>query len=252
MFADFVAGVVLLFCGRKWPEKFSRKSPAKCGKSPATSSKIYTTKIPDIFLQRVKIYFCGRQSEKPCDLCSGLSLSPLAAAMVTAILQCEHCAAKMANIPVTPTTNFENAPTCYRNPRWPEQEFPRRIPKKNTSLPEIPRKHTKTSRPEILDPQQTPRKYQRTSPEIRRRPSLFFCIFVGIFSAFQNFGAGSVFSAFFVEFPGPAIAGLCSRLGHCQHQCFPRSVHELASRGARTVVLCNRRNLFLVDVSDIF
>ena len=54
-FADSVAGFSLLIfqnCGEKVP----RKNPP--GKSPAKSSKIYTTKIPDTFLQRswAKIY----------------------------------------------------------------------------------------------------------------------------------------------------------------------------------------------------
>ena len=45
-FADFVAGFFLLiFVG-----KSAQKNPP--GKSPAKSSKIYTTKIPDTFLQR--------------------------------------------------------------------------------------------------------------------------------------------------------------------------------------------------------
>ena len=45
-FRDFVAGLFLLiFVGKK-----CQKNPP--GKSPAKSSKIYTTKIPDTFLQR--------------------------------------------------------------------------------------------------------------------------------------------------------------------------------------------------------
>ena len=45
-FADFVAGFFLLiFVG-----KSAQKNPP--GKSPAKSSKIYTAKIPDTFLQR--------------------------------------------------------------------------------------------------------------------------------------------------------------------------------------------------------
>ena len=47
-FADFLAGFFLLiFVG-----KSAQKNPP--GKSPAKSSKIYTTKIPDTFLQRVR------------------------------------------------------------------------------------------------------------------------------------------------------------------------------------------------------
>ena len=46
-FADFVAGfsLLIIFVG-----KSAQKNPP--GKSPAKSSKIYTTKIPDTFLQR--------------------------------------------------------------------------------------------------------------------------------------------------------------------------------------------------------
>ena len=42
----------------------------------------------------------------------------------------------------------ENAPTCYRAPRWPDPEFPRKIPKKylparNSGTQEIPQKYQK-------------------------------------------------------------------------------------------------------------
>ena len=50
-FADFVAGFFLLiFVG-----KSAQKNPP--GKSPAKSSKFYTTKIPDTFLQRGRANF---------------------------------------------------------------------------------------------------------------------------------------------------------------------------------------------------
>ena len=51
--ADFVAGFFLLiFVG-----KSAQKNPPR--KSPAKSSKIYTTKIPDTFLQRGRAKRCG-------------------------------------------------------------------------------------------------------------------------------------------------------------------------------------------------
>ena len=39
-------------------------------------------------------FFCGRRNEKPCDFCSGMVASPLAATVVIAILRCDFCAAK--------------------------------------------------------------------------------------------------------------------------------------------------------------
>ena len=39
-------------------------------------------------------FFCGRRSENPCDFCSGMLASPLAATVVIAILRCDFCAAK--------------------------------------------------------------------------------------------------------------------------------------------------------------
>ena len=60
-FADFVAGFFLLiFVG-----KSAQKNPP--GKSPAKSSKICTTKIPDTFLQR------GRAKRLKCS--SGIEVS---------------------------------------------------------------------------------------------------------------------------------------------------------------------------------
>ena len=111
-----------------------------------------------------------------------------------------HCATKI--------DMFENAPTCYRAPRWPDPEFPRKIPKKYP-------------RAEILEPQENtpkiPKKYQNAHFLI------FLGYFFGIFGVFwgeilgvQNFGPGGIFSVFFVEIPGRAISGLCSRSGRSQ------------------------------------
>ena len=42
-------------------------------------------------------FFFGRRSQKPCDFCSGMAASIFAATMVTAILRCDFCAAKLLN-----------------------------------------------------------------------------------------------------------------------------------------------------------
>ena len=48
-FTDFLSGFFFSdFCGKKWPEKFSKKIPGKIAKS----SKINTTKVPNTYLQR--------------------------------------------------------------------------------------------------------------------------------------------------------------------------------------------------------
>ena len=64
-FADLVAGFFLLiFVG-----KSAQKNPP--GKSPAKSSKIYTTKIPDIFLQRGRANKKFKKQKKRAILVSG-------------------------------------------------------------------------------------------------------------------------------------------------------------------------------------
>ena len=99
----------------------------------------------------------------------------------------------------------ENAPACYRAPTWPD-----RISMKNTKQ--------NTPRPEILDSQSLPPKYPKNTEKIPRKyPKYVFLVFSryfgGIFLGFQNFGPNGIFSAFFVEIPGRAILGLCSRSG---------------------------------------
>ena len=79
---------------------------------------------------------------------------------------------------------IKNAPTCYRAPRWPDLELPR----KN-------RKHT--PRAEILERKNT-----------EKIPNFLLGV--------QNFGPGAFFSLFFMELPGRAIPGLCSRSGRSQ------------------------------------
>ena len=51
-------------------------------------------------------FVCGRrQSDKPCDFCSEMVASPLAATVVTAILRCDFCAAKSGR---------DNMPECWK------------------------------------------------------------------------------------------------------------------------------------------
>ena len=103
-------------------------------------------------------------------------------------------------------TWLENGPTCYRAPKWPDPEFPRKMPKKypparHSGLPEFT--------PKI------PRKYQKIPPEYQKCAFLvlFFRYFLGIFLGFQNFGPRGIFLVFFMEIPERAISGLCSRSG---------------------------------------
>ena len=69
----------------------NRAAAATCGRGRC--------ELPAIVRATPKIasgwrFFGGRQSEKPCDFCSGMVASPLAATVVTAILRCDFCAAK--------------------------------------------------------------------------------------------------------------------------------------------------------------
>ena len=106
------------------------------------------------------------------------------------------------------SNSIENAPACYRDPRWPDPEFPRKIPKKYPP-------GLKFWTPGIY-PQNTP-KIPKKYPKIQKMSVLvFFRYFRGIFFGFQNFGPGGIFSVFFVEIPGRAISGLCSRSGRSQ------------------------------------
>ena len=43
-------------------------------------------------------FFAAGEAKKPCDFCSGMVASPLAATMVTAILRCDFCAAKLQGV----------------------------------------------------------------------------------------------------------------------------------------------------------
>ena len=73
------------------------------------------------------------------------------------------------------TPSFENAPTCYKAPKRPDPEFPRKIPKKyplarNSGLLEFTPK--------------MPRKYRKNTPKIPK-----MCIF-GIWGVFFRYFLG--------------------------------------------------------------
>ena len=104
---------------------------------------------------------------------------------------------------------IKNAPTCYRAPKWPDPEFPRKIlknypPGRNSG---------------------TPTKYPKNTEKIPKIRifgifRVFFWYFRGILgvnSGSPEFRAGGYFfGVFFVEIPGRAISGLCSRSGRSQ------------------------------------
>ena len=101
---------------------------------------------------------------------------------------------------VTDVLRNEKTPTCYRAPRWPNLEFPQKIPKKNSP------------RAEILE-------YPKNTE--KRAFLVFWGYFFGIFWGILGVNSGSpefraegyFFLVFFVEIPGGAISGLCSRSG---------------------------------------
>ena len=80
---------------------------------------------------------------------------------------------------------FENAPTCYRTPRWPDLEFPRKIPKKYP-------------RAEILDSQNLPPKYPENTDKNTQNAHFgyFFGIF-GVNSGSPEFRPGGYFFGIF-------------------------------------------------------
>ena len=97
-----------------------------------------------------------------------------------------------------PTQNFHEK---YRkNTPSPKFRTPRIYPQ---NTPKIPKKYRKNT-------EKIPPKYQKCPFGVFSR------YFRGIFLGFQNFGAGGIFSIFFVEIPGRAISGLCSRSGRSQ------------------------------------
>ena len=90
----------------------------------------------------------------------------------------------------------ENAPTCYRAPRWSDLEFPRKIPKKypparNSGLPEFT--------PKI------PRIYPKNTPKIPKMR--IFGILGGIFLVFSWGSRISARGVFFRYFRGNSGSG---------------------------------------------
>ena len=89
-------------------------------------------------------------------------------------------------------SRVENAPTCYRAPRWPDPEFPRKIPKK---IPPGPKCWTRR-----LYPKNTP-KIPKRYPQNTRK---------GIFRYFWGILLSSRISArvvFFLYFSGNSGSG---------------------------------------------
>ena len=90
--------------------------------------------------------------------------------------------------------SIENGPTCYRAPKWPDPEFPQKIPKN-------------TPQAEIMEPHRNTRKYRKNTK------SGHFWYLGGIFSVFSGSfggkfwesrisGRGGIIWVFFVEIPG--------------------------------------------------
>ena len=100
----------------------------------------------------------------------------------------------------------KNAPTCYRAPRWPEPEFPRKIPEKYPPARNsgTPRKHPKNT---------------EKIPKMRIFGNLgvFFRYFrgiLGINSGSPEFRAGGIFSVFSWKFRvGPFRGSVAGRVG---------------------------------------
>ena len=83
----------------------------------------------------------------------------------------------------------ENAPACYRAPRWPDPEFPRKIPKKypparNSGLPEFALKIA--------------RKYRKNTPKIPKMTVFsLFSVFLGHFLGVPKFRPAGYFFGIF-------------------------------------------------------
>ena len=155
VFADFVTRLFRIIFVRT----SAQKNPP--GKSPAKSSKIYTTKIPDTSLQRgkgnkclpsaisnVKSNFTNRMSGK-CKVLISLRVwfwewKSFISVPINSVNRSGSCSENWCHsengishskprmtfwIPrVAP--RIENAPTWHRAPKWPDPEVPRKMPKK--------------------------------------------------------------------------------------------------------------------------
>ena len=124
-------------------------------------------------------------------------------------------------------SGVKNAPTCYRAPRWPDPEFPRKIPKKYPSgrSSGTPRKY--------------PKKYRKNTKNAHFWYSAgYFLVFSGYFwgKFWESIisARGVVFRYFSWKFRGRAISGLCSRSGRSQVRSGKRPKRKfsgLVSRG---------------------
>ena len=88
------------------------------------------------------------------------------------------------------TSVLESAPTCYRAPKWPDPDFPRKIPKKYPFGGEI------------LDsrnlPENTPKNTKKYPQNTRNaRFGYFFSVFWGYFLGVPEFRPGGVFFRYF-------------------------------------------------------
>ena len=101
--------------------------------------------------------------------------------------------------PAKPRNWFENAPACYRAPRWPDPEFHEKY-RKNTP------------RPEILDsqnfPRKIPRKHRKNTPKIPKMTVFgIFSVFCGYFLGGPKFRPGGYFFAIFCGNSGSGHLG---------------------------------------------
>ena len=77
-----------------------------------------------------------------------------------------------------------------------------------------------TPRPEILDSQN----FAQNTLKIPKNAHFgIFSVFLGYFLGVPEFRPGGYFSVFFVEIPGRAISGLCSKSGHSQFYFYARA-----------------------------
>ena len=81
---------VFLFFGRR-----NEKTCDFCNGMAASKDFAENRRKPQIGLCHLRSVTFSSALEKTCDFCNGMAASPLAAAVVTAILRCDFCAAKL-------------------------------------------------------------------------------------------------------------------------------------------------------------
>ena len=109
----------------------------------------------------------------------------------TAKLGPPHPTLKINKMLQLPPSKLENAPTCYRGPRWPDPEFPRKIPKKYL-------------RPAILDSQNLPPKYPENTPKNTKHAFSTFSVFWGYFLGVPEYRPEGYFFSIFCGNSGPS------------------------------------------------